>query len=71
MSAPKRRVFTLILGLAVVLALLLPSLRPRPTPRYTVTDLGVLPRDARRESTITAILWVSVACITTRNARFC
>lgn len=45
MSVPKRRAFTLILGLAVVLALLLPSLRPRPVPRYTVTDLGILPGD--------------------------
>ena len=45
MSAPKRRALTLILGLAVVFALLLPSLRPRMAPRYTITDLGVLPGD--------------------------
>ncbi len=45
MPAPKRRILTIILGLAVVFALFLPYLRPRPTPRYTVTDLGVLPGD--------------------------
>ena len=45
MSAPKRRVLIIIFGLAVVFALLLPSLRPRPAPRYIVTDLGVLPGD--------------------------
>jgi hypothetical protein len=45
MSVPRSRALTLVLGLAVVFALLLPSLRPRPTPRYTVTDLGVLPGD--------------------------
>ncbi len=46
MPAPKRRLFAAIFGLTVFLALLLPYLRPRTVPRYTVTDLGVLPGDA-------------------------
>ncbi len=45
MPAPKRRILTIILGLAVFVTLFLPYLRPRPTPRYAVTDLGVLPGD--------------------------
>ena len=45
MTAPKRHIFTIILGFAVFAALFLPYLRPRPTTRYTVTDLGVLPGD--------------------------
>ena len=45
MPAPKRRLLAVIFGLIVFLALLLPYLHPHPTPRYTVTDLGVLPGD--------------------------
>ena len=44
MSVPKRRLLAAILGLAVVLAFSLSKwLSSRPAPRYTVTDLGVLP----------------------------
>jgi probable HAF family extracellular repeat protein len=50
MPASKRRLLTIVLGLAVVFALLLPYLRPRPAPRYTVTDLGVLPGDTMSEA---------------------
>lgn len=46
MPAPKHRLFAAILSLAVIFALLLPYLRPHPAPRYTVTDLGILPGDA-------------------------
>lgn len=43
MSIPKRRVLA-ALGLAVILTVSLSGLlSPRPAPRYTVTDLGVLP----------------------------
>ncbi len=45
MPAPKRRILAVVFGLAVFLTLLLPYLRPHPVPRYTVTDLGVLPGD--------------------------
>ncbi len=46
MPTPKRRLFAAILGLAIVLALFLPRfLRHSVPPRYTVTDLGVLPGD--------------------------
>jgi len=40
-----RRLLLAALVLGVFLALLLPSLRPHSAPRYTVTDLGVLPGD--------------------------
>lgn len=43
MPATKRRLFAAIFGLAIIFALFLPRLLPRPAPRYTVTDLGVLP----------------------------
>lgn len=59
MPAPKRRLFAAFLGLAVILALFLPYLLPRPTPRYTVTDLGVLPGD--KESVAFAINSAGVA----------
>jgi len=36
-----------VLGLAVILVLFLPYLRPHPASRYTVTDLGVLPGDTK------------------------
>lgn len=45
MPAPKRRILAIVFGLVVFLALLLPYLRPHSVPRYTVTDLGVLPGD--------------------------
>ena len=43
MPTPKRRLFAAIFGLAVLFALFLPRLLPRPMPHYTVTDLGILP----------------------------
>jgi len=44
MPAPKRRVLVVALGLGFVLTLYWSGLlSPRPAPRYTVTDLGVLP----------------------------
>jgi len=46
MPIPKRRVLVVALGLAVILTLYWSGLlSPRPAPRYTVTDLGVLPGD--------------------------
>ena len=39
----RRKVATTVFGFALVAALALPFLRPHPAPRYTVTDLGVLP----------------------------
>lgn len=47
MPLRKRRLVVAALSLGIFLALLLPYLRPRPTPRYTVTDLGVLPGDSK------------------------
>ena len=45
MPVPKRRLLAIALITAVVFALFLPRLLPRPAPHYTVTDLGVLPGD--------------------------
>lgn len=42
----RRKLAAAAFGLALVAALALPYLRPRPASRYTVTDLGVLPGDA-------------------------
>lgn len=48
MSAPKRRpLIAILLGLVAVLVVYWSGLlSPRPAPRYTVTDLGVLPGDS-------------------------
>ena len=47
MSAPKRRLFAAVLGLCVIAFILPGLLSRRSAPRYTVTDLGVLPGDAK------------------------
>lgn len=41
----RRQLAAVAFGLALVAALALPYLHPHPAPRYTVTDLGVLPGD--------------------------